>query len=167
MKVQMRKPEETLCGCRCSPIEMSAAVAAGSERKSGVKKKSIAIVMLIILTFSAVLLLRHPVSGMVNKFFLGHQLVRMVLKEPEAVGFDMDAIQTSSNGRLTRDGYYHWESYDTWADIPFENVIKDMFFQGEISFDNEVYINLFRFHAFHKAICSSHSSTGSKHIVMN
>lgn len=119
------------------PIEMSAAVAAGSERKSGVKKKSIAIVMLIILTFSAVLLLRHPVSGMVNKFFLGHQLVRMVLKEPEAVGFDMDAIQTSSNGRLTRDGYYHWESYDTWADIPFENVIKDFAKENDsFSFSN-------------------------------
>ena len=57
------------------PIEMSAAVAAGSERKSRIKKKSIAIVMLIILTFLAVLLLRHPVSGMVNKFFLEHQIV--------------------------------------------------------------------------------------------
>ena len=47
------------------------------------------------------------------------------MKEPETVRFDMDAMKEGSNGRLTSDGYYYWESYDTWADIPFENVIKD------------------------------------------
>lgn len=107
------------------PIEMSAAVAAGSERKPRIKKKSMAIVMLIILTFFAVLLLRHPVSGMINQFFLEHRVVRMVLKEPKAVGVDLNAIQVGSNGKLTRDGYYYLASYDIWADIPFENVIKD------------------------------------------
>ena len=106
-------------------VEVTAAVMAGSEHKSRTYKKWLTVLFLIICILFTAIALRHPVTAMVSKFYKEHHRVRMAMNEPDAISLNLDDIKSIEKGQKMQEGYYKWESYDTWSDIPFKNVTKD------------------------------------------
>ena len=107
-------------------VEVTAAVEAGG--KDITNKKVAVYTTLIIAAFFVLCFLRHPVAQAVNKFILENSEVEMKLEEPESVTLEQGLIPFHSVSYDLRmgDSYCQWTSWDTWADIPFENVSKDL-----------------------------------------
>jgi hypothetical protein len=105
-------------------VEVTAAVEAGGKDISN--KKAVLYTLLVIAIVFVLCYLRHPAAQALNQFILEKSEVKMNLEEPESVVLDMETIAARSVGHSIRNGYSYEETYDCWAEIPFENISKDL-----------------------------------------
>ncbi len=105
-------------------VEVTAAVEAGGKDISN--KKAVYYTLLVIAIVFVLCYLRHPAAQALNKFILEKSEVEMKLEEPKAVVLDIETIAARSVGHFIQNGYSYEETYVSWAEIPFENISKDL-----------------------------------------
>lgn len=105
-------------------VEVTAAVEAGGKDISN--KKAVLYTLLVIVIVFVLCYLRHPAAQALNKFILEKSDVEMKIEEPEAVVLDIETIAARSVGHFIQNGYSYEETYVSWAEIPFENISKDL-----------------------------------------